>query len=300
MSDTPKLSVVIASLVGAPFIDECLASVEDEARELGAEIIVAASGAAEYAARIGRKFPRVKVVHVAERETVPELRRRGVEEASGEIVAIIEEHCLAARDWLHQALAAHARGDYAAVGGPITDYGYRRLRDWVVYFVEYNGSLPPAPEGEVAFLNGANIAYRREVLARYHALLGRGYWEASVHPALLEAGSKFLSVPEMLVSHRGPFNLGYYLKQRYWFSRAFAGARAKDMPASRRLIYLVAAPLVPALLLARIGMRVWQKHRRFDRFMLTLPLFVPALTALVAGEWVGYAAGPGDALSKVE
>ena len=300
MPGSPKLSVVIASLVGPPFIDECLASVEAEARELGAEVIVVASGTAEYAVRIRGKFPWAKLLHVAERATVPELRRRGVEEASGEIVAIVEEHCLAARDWLHQALRAHAGGDYAAVGGPITDYGYRRLRDWVVYFVEYNGSLPPAPEGEVAFLNGANIAYRREVLMMHHALLGRGYWEASLHPALLAANYRFLSVPEMVVSHRGPFNLVYYLKQRYWFSRACAGARAKEMPASQRLIYLVAAPLLPAVLLARIGMRVWQKHRRFDRFMLTLPLFVPALTALVAGEWVGYAAGPGDALSKVE
>jgi hypothetical protein len=36
------------------------------------------------------------------------------------------------------------------------------------------------------------------------------------------------------------------------------------------------------------------------KFAASLPLFVPALTALVAGEWVGYLAGPGDALSKVE
>jgi glycosyltransferase involved in cell wall biosynthesis len=300
MPDTPKLSVVIASIVGPPFIDDCLGSLEDQARELGAEVIVAACGTEEYASRISRTFPWVKVLHSPVRETVPELRRRGVDQATGDIVAIIEEHCLADGKWLYNAVRAHSSGDYAAVGGPVADHGYRRLRDWLVYFVEYNGSLPPAPAGEVTFLNGANIAYRRQALVDYHALLGQGYWEASLHPALLVAEMRFLSAPGMAVYHRGPFNLGYYLKQRYWFSRAFAGARAKEMPPSRRLAYLLAAPLLPGVLLARMALRVWSKRCRVGRFVLTLPLFVPALAALVAGEWVGYAAGPGDALSKVE
>ena len=104
----------------------------------------------------------------------------------------------------------------------------------------------------------------------------------------------------MVVVHSGPFDLGYYLRQRYWFSRAFAGARAKSLPPSRRLAYLVAAPLVPPVLLARIASRVWRKRRHVDKFAKALPLFVPALLAFVAGEWVGYLAGPGDALLKVE
>jgi hypothetical protein len=104
----------------------------------------------------------------------------------------------------------------------------------------------------------------------------------------------------MRVHHRGPFNLSYYLKQRYWFSRAFAGARAKELPAPRRLAYLLAAPVIPALLMTRIAARVWRKRCRVGKFVLSAPLFVPALAAFVAGEWIGYLAGPGDALSKVE
>jgi len=49
------------------------------------------------------------VIHRAERETVPDLRKRGVEEASGEVIAIIEEHCLAAPDWLARTLDAMQR-----------------------------------------------------------------------------------------------------------------------------------------------------------------------------------------------
>jgi hypothetical protein len=72
------------------------------------------------------------------------------------------------------------------------------------------------------------------------------------------------------------------------------------MPASRRLGYLLAAPVVPFLLLGRMSARVWRKRCRRARYALALPLLLPALAVYVAGEWAGYAAGPGDALSKVE
>ena len=297
---TPELSVVVASIVGPPFIDDCIASLEREAKALGAEVIVVACGTAEYAGRIHRKFPWVRVIHRDKRESVPELRRCGVEQAKGGVVAIIEEHCLAADNWLYQALIGHARGQYGAVGGPIRDHAYRRLQDWVVYFCEYSGHLPPAPNGEVTDLNGANVAYRRSLLLRHAALLAQGYWEVSLHPVLLAEGVRFLSVPDMVVYHRGPFRFTYYLRQRYLFSRAFAGARAGAVPTSRRLAYLVAAPVVPAVLLGRLAWRVWQKRCHVGKFVQSVPLLVPALAVFVAGEWVGYLAGPGDALSKVE
>src|SRR5215472_16308321 len=101
---SPRVSVVIASIVGAPFMDDCLASIKEQAKNCAAEVSVVACGTSEYAHRIGRMFPWVRVIHRAGRESVPALRRYGVEQASGEIVAIIEEHCLAAPDWLQQAI----------------------------------------------------------------------------------------------------------------------------------------------------------------------------------------------------
>lgn len=296
----PRVSVVIASIVGAPFIDDCIRSVEAEARELNAEIIVVACGTKEYASRIQNAFPFIEVVHRAERETIPQLRRHGVLRARADVVAIIEEHCVADPKWLQQALTALDDPSYVAAGGPVVDHAYRRLRDWVVYFCEYNGYLPPVPSGEIWELNGANIAYRRQILMNHDDLLAQGYWEASLHPVLLGKGLKFVSVPNMVVRHRGPFNYIYYLKQRYWFSRAFAGHRAKNMPLVKRLIYSVAAPIVPFLLFSRMTKRVLSKQCRVDKYIRTFPLLFPALTVYVAGEWVGYLAGPGDALTKVE
>jgi glycosyltransferase involved in cell wall biosynthesis len=292
------VSVVIASIVGPPFIDDCIRSLEQQVKACGAEIIVVACGDAEYAGRIARNFPWVRVIHRSQRETVPELRLRGVEEAKGEIVAIIEEHCLAAADWLSRALNGFAGGEYGVVGGPVVDHAYTRLRDWVVYFIEYNSYLPPWRDGENHDLGSANIAYSRTLLLKYKDFLSGGYWEAALHPRLYADGVKFRPLPEMKVHHRGPFNYGYYLQQRYWFSRAFSGAR--QLPLSARLAYAIASPLVPFLLLARMARRVMDRKCHPGKFVQALPLIIPALVVYTAGEFVGYLAGPGDALSKVE
>jgi hypothetical protein len=296
----PSISVVVASKVGPPFIDQCLDSLKDETRQLAADVVVVAAGTEAYASGLAAKYPWARVIHSPQVSKVPALRGLGVDAASGELVAVIEEHCSAKEDWLHQALRAHSTGDYGAVGGPVVDYNYPRVRDWVVYFLEYNGSLPPVAHGETTDLNDANIVYRRPLLIQYRHLLDEGYWPMTLHATLLAKGIKLLSAPDMVVYHRGPFDFGYYLRQRFLFSRAFAGVRAQSESMVRRLAYLVGAPLVFVMLLARITSRVVQKRRRVVQYLRTLPLMVPALVVMVAGEWVGCLIGPGDALSKVE
>lgn len=298
--ESPKLSVVVASKVGAPFIDACLRSVEAETKALGAEVVVVAAGEQSYADRIARDFDWVRVVHAPELAKVPALRRRGVEESKGDLVAIIEEHCAAGPDWLHRALEAHAKGDYGAVGGPIFDDDYDRLRDWVTYFVEYNGAMPPAPEGETSALSDVNIVYRRKVLTDHVHLLDEGYWQMTLHGTLVEEGVRFFSVPDMVVRHLGPWNFFYYMHQRFLFSRAYGGVRAQSQSPVRRIAYLLGAPIIPVMLLIRMARTVREKRCRVPEFYRTLPLIVPALVVLVAGEWVGCLIGPGDALDRVE
>jgi glycosyltransferase involved in cell wall biosynthesis len=295
----PYVSVVIASIVGPPFIDDCLASVYAQENAPPFEVIVVDCRGAENVARLRQKFPNVRFVERAQRESVPTLRRIGAEHARGVVVAIIEEHCLAKSDWL-QTIAASLTTDYAACGGPVFDAGFTRLRDWVTYFVEYNSSLPPWSDGPTTFVNGANCAYRREALIEHLGQLDDGYWEATLNPALLSKGKRFRSVSTMTVRHRGPFDYFYYLRQRYLFSRAFSGARRASLSPSQRAAYLLAAPIVPGLLLARMAARVVGKNCRVGSFLFSVPLIVPALVVYTVGEWMGYAFGPGRALLEVE
>jgi len=298
MSTPPIVSVVIASIVGPPFIDDCLASVFAQKNAPAFEVIVVDCRGPENVARLAQRFPDVRFISLQQRETVPQLRRIGVEQAKGGIVAVIEEHCVAADNWLATLCSAFSP-DYAAVGGPIEFRG-GRLRDWITYFIEYNSYLPPWPNGDASKLADANVGYRRETLNANLPLLSAGYWEATLHHKLLSEGARFRSVPGLMVYHRGPFEYGYYLRQRYLFSRAFAGARRGTLSAAKRAVYLLAAPAIPFVLLARMGSRVFAKKCHPDKFLLCLPLLIPAMVIYVIGEWMGYAFGPGQALMEVE
>ena len=299
MSTSPQVSVVIASIVGAPFIDDCLASVFAQKNAPDFEVIVVDCRGPENVSRLAKRFPEARFIQLKKRETVPQLRRIGAEQARGEIVAIIEEHCLAAENWLASLSASFSAG-YVAVGGPVDFRKDSRLRDWITYFVEYNSYLPPWPDGDTFNVGSANAAYKRETLLSHLAVLNDGYWEAALHPKLLAEGKKFRSVPSMIVYHRGPFDYFYYLRQRYLFSRAFSGARRGTISAGQRAFYLLAAPAIPLLLLSRIASRVFAKKCHPNKFLLSLPLLIPAMTSYVAGEWMGYAFGPGRALMEVE
>lgn len=296
---TPVVSVVIASIVGPPFIDDCLASVFAQKNAPNFEVVVVDCRGADNVARLSRRFPQARFIQLRKRETVPELRRIGVEQSRGEIIAVIEEHCLAADHWLATLSAAFSPG-YLVVGGPVDFRDDGRLRDWITYFIEYNSYLPPWPDGDTFNVGSANAAYRKQTLQSNLGLLTEGYWEATLHPSLLTKGAKFRSVPDMIAYHRGPFDYFYYLRQRYLFSRAFAGARRHALSGAKRTAYLVAAPAIPFLLLARIGSRVFAKKCHADKFLLSLPLMIPALMSYVVGEWMGYAFGPGRALMEVE
>src|SRR4051794_4796755 len=161
----PRLSIVIASGAGGEFLFRCLGSLQPQVDGAQAELIVVDRCGPSIQDRLRREFPAARVVapSVGHRLTVPEMRRIGVEAASGPIVAIIEEHCTAPPDWLATILREFKPGD-AAISGPMLDSDFDRIRDWVVYFSEYHNFLPPWPEGERDYLNGAGIAYARALV----------------------------------------------------------------------------------------------------------------------------------------
>ncbi|MBI3950388.1 MAG: glycosyltransferase [Acidobacteria bacterium] len=297
----PTISVVIASGAGGEFLFRCLDSLREQAIEQAAEVIVVDRCGGDTLVRLDREYPFVTVVRAGldHRPSVPELRLLGVKRARGDIVAIIEEHCIAPPHWIGTIRSSFQNGD-VALGGPILDNNFRRVRDWVVYFSEYHNYLPPWPEAERYALNGANIAYRREKLLEYQDMLGSGYWEIVLHPHLAKNGHSFRSVPQMGVYHTGPFDYSYYLGQRYLLSRAWGGAQREKVKLAKRLVYLMAAPVFPVLLLARIAHCVFQSGHRVDKFLVSLPLLVPVAIAYVWGEWLGYLCGVGDALERVE
>lgn len=298
---TPRsVSVVVASGAGGEFLFRCLASLAPQAKAVGAEVIVVDRMGEATRTRIVAEYPGVRVLAAPSepRPTVPQMRRLGLEAASGSIVAVLEEHCTAPTRWIETLATAFTAHD-AALGGPILDNNYARLRDWCVYFSEYHNYMPPWGDVERYALNGANIAYDREKLLRHRSVLDNGYWEVVLHPLLARDG-KFRALDALGARHTGPFDYRYYLRQRFLLSRVWGGTQKDLVPFSKRLAHLVLGPVFPLFLFARVTSRVLQRKHYLGRYLATLPLLVPAWFCYSFGEWLGYLIGPGRALEEVE
>ena len=296
----PTVSVVIASGIRGEFLFRCLDSLRSQAKSQSAEVIVVDRCGDEVMVRLSRDYPFVTAIpaELNHRPSIPELRQIGARKAGGDIVSVIEKYCIAPPDWLETIRSSFREGDIA-IGGPMLPGNSPRLCDWVVYFCEYHNYLPPWVDGDRDLLAGSNIAYRREALMRHVDVLGEGYWDVVLHPALRKEGT-FHSVPAMGSYHTGPFDYGYYLKQRYLLSRSWAGTERKRISPGKWLVYLVVAPILPFVFLTRIAQRVFKSRCHIGRFLEAIPLLIPVLIAYVWGEWLGYLFGPGNALEFVE
>jgi hypothetical protein len=295
----PNLSVVVASCVGTPFINRCLESLEKQIEGNDIECLVVDRAGGEIPELVERRFPWARVHRRSPGESVSDLRSFGINEAKADHVAIIEEHCVAREDWIATILSS-IREPVAAIGGVVEDAEYDRLTDWAVYFTEYNSYMPPATRGRTKDVCTANCVYRRDMLMKYLPEAGSGYWEAGLNHSLIEAGETFMSEPELVVYKTGPFGLGYYLHQRYLLSRAFAGIRRQHVSNGFRAAYLLLSPFLIPLLWARTASRVFSKRRHIGKFLQVTPHLIPITATYVFGECVGFIAGEGDSLTKIE
>lgn len=294
-----RLSVLIASVNGSPMIEECLEALSRQTAIARLEIVIADATDEATRAVISRSCPAAKILVFPRGTTIPRLRAAAFDASTGEIVAVTEDHCLPEPAWAERMLAAHD-GRWDAVGGAVENGAVTRVVDWAVFFCEYARYLSPVPRGEWHDIPGINCSYRREVLARHRGLLENGFWEGIVHPVLLSEGARFQSAPEIVVVHKKRFGFGYFVSQRYHYSRYYGAARAAGRGWASRLGIAAATVALPVLLAARSGAAVFGKRRQRGRYLIAFPTLASFYVVWAVGEITGTLFGPGDSLARVE
>ncbi len=280
-------------------IDECLAALERQRGSMEVEIIVVDRRQDGTAERIRNRFGRVRLVALSEQLSIPELRYIGMEQATGDIIAITEDHCIAPDNWLEEIVKAHQSG-YMAVGGAVENGCVKRVTDWATFLCEYSHAMLPIPSGEVSNIAGNNASYARELLTGMDESIKRKYWEFFLHEELQKRGVRFLSVPTIVVNHKKEFGIFYFLAQKFHYSRSFAAMRRTKLTKLRQACYLCATPLLPFMLVWRTFRQVMRKRRHYKEFVLSLPLLSLFGVSYACGELVGYLCGSGSSLAKVE
>ena len=219
--------------------------------------------------------------------SVPQLWSAGIARARGKIVALTIENCEPAPDWAAQMLRAHG-GKHAAVGGAIEIAAGAKLVDWAVYFCRYSAYMLPFKPRWMEDLAADNCSYKKEALEPFADLMRDGFWETFVHAEMRRRGELLLSDPSPVVAYCGGISGWIFLRRRYRHGRYFAARRGREFTRLQRWARAAAFWAVPAVLLGRIGGRVWRNRRHRGKFLAALPLICCFLAAWAAGECAGY------------
>lgn len=313
-SDTPVLSIVVV-IVSDTTDTRCDAShlagcLEALARQQGApatEIIVPHLPCVAGITKLTRRFPAVRFMAVDDlhtfrgpggsREHHDELRARGLGVARGKIVGLLEDHARPDEHWCARMVEAHQQ-PFAAVGGAIEN-GIDRPLNWAVYFCDFGKYQNPVPAGESLYASDANVAYKRSTLESIQTVWQESFQETAVNWALRARGEKLALSPWAVVyQHRSDLRLIQALKERFVWGRSYAASRGQALSRGRRLMLAALAPVLPAVLLARMARNVVQKRRCVAPFARSFPLTALLTLSWSWGELIGYLtgrAGPTDA-----
>lgn len=285
----PALSITIASWSGEAALVRCLDSVLPQAG--AAEVLVAYRGVTDLAATLGARYPAVRFIGGPRDASVFLLRSLAVHAATGNTIAMLEDHAAAGPQWAQSLDEARAKG-WKIFGGPIDNGEPATAYDWALYFVEYGIYLPPIPAGETSILSGVNIAYDRELLLSCREIWQTVFYETDVNAALGGIGHKLYQLPDAAVSSQLRMKFGEAIEHLYTGGKHFGKFRKVHSTPLKRAILVLASPLVPLVLLWRIvRLTLARRPDRAGKLLVGLPALLLLLGAWSVGEAVSYARG---------
>jgi hypothetical protein len=226
-------------------------------------IVASDSLAAAQAARESIDDPSVEV---------PSLRRLGVQSTRGDVVAFLEDSCLALPGWIQAIQAAFLDPGLDVVSGPVVQANTAGASDWAVYFAEYASFARQS--GRIA---GPNFACRRRALnldtpIREHELTGRSVW-----------------VPAAAVRHVRRYRFRQALADRYRFGCEFGQIRwTKTGIKPWTRLGRLAAPAILAIQFGRLARAIAACPSLFKPLVWALIPTLLMLTAWSMGEAQGW------------
>ena len=302
-SRTIRLSVVVTIVDGGAALQRCLTALTTQADAPPLEIVVPFDATVPQMDDFQRRFPDVRFLALGELQTkrspsspagqhelFDRRRTAGLEVASGDLIAILEDRGVPRPDWARTVARLHDAG-YAVIGGAIEN-GADRWLNWAVYFCDFARYQLPFDASEAAYVSDVNICYKRRAIESTRAVWRERYHETSVHWALQRAGERlFLSPAPVVDEVRDGLNLATLLAERYHWGRLFAYTRARESGRARSLAYAALSPALPVLLFARLARHQWRKRRTMSRFLWAWPAVALLLAAWATGEMAGYVTG---------
>lgn len=258
---TPELTIILVVGERRDRAGRALASLLAQSAVDRMEVLLYDLGPGEPPPVPGSDHPAVRTVRMPPDALFSRVKAEGVKIAAAPVVVFVEEHTRVYEGWAEALIEAH-RGPWAAVGAEVHNGnpGVRFSR--VLEIINYHPWLPPAPRAEFGMLPGHNSSFKRDLLLAYgddlEELLRA---EIVLHQRLHRDGHRLLVEPAARFEHLNESTFPSAARGRFLWNRLYGPMRARffGWSRTRRLVYLLATPLIPFYALARI---TWFAARR--------------------------------------
>ena len=212
--------------------------------------------------------------------------------ASGDIVALMEDHCTARPGWVGAILRAHEEyPKAAAIGGSIENGTPDGSLEWASYLMTQGAHMAPLQNGPTTHIaNEADISFKRWALedVEDHPL---GFMTLRHSRFLADSGELLVNDDRIQVDHYEFLGPRATMIIHFDDGRTISGFRRRTM-ASGDWLRILAAPLLPIYRSARVVRNAMSKGRA-STVMTALPWIVALEYCHGGGEFVGYLLGPG-------
>ncbi len=228
-------------------------------------------------------------IKAGSREHHDELRARGVGDARGQVIALLEDHACPDPDWARNVWEEH-RKSFAVITGAIEN-GIDRPLNWAAYFCDFFRYQNPLPEGETHFASSANSSYKRAALERLRPIPFDVFAETTVNRALLQQGERIgLSSRIIVRLQRKNLVSATALKEFFIWGRSYGAERSRMVGVKRWALALL-TPLLPGLKVVRMARTTFSRRRLSGAFMRAFPVVCLLCLCWSAGELTGYLTG---------
>jgi hypothetical protein len=293
-TDPPALSVVLRVIEGPAGVERCVRELRRQAGVSMLEILVPIARAD--ASRLSAACQAAATVLLLEdgpgdpmaiHYRCDEGTARGLARSRGRIIASLEDATEPSATWVQDVLAAHDAWPDEAIGGTV-DVTTDHVAAWAAFWLDFWKHVPPQPEGPVDTLSDVNVSYKRAAILAAQPVWTTSFNEFLVHRDFAARGFRMRRIRSAAVRILRPRrSWSAVLAERYAWGRVFGIARRRAQPASQTVAQLIAAPLMPFLVAARIGVRAFARPSHRAMLLRGVPALMLCSAAWCFGEWMG-------------
>ena len=289
----PPLSIIVPTRTAWPALSLCLDTFVPQALETGSEILVMdGTGQA-----LGDDVPSCVRHIVMPDADIFEMRARGLVESRGEIVAITEDHCIAAPDFCANTIRVHREDPRPVVAGPVVNGSFDSPLDRANFLMVHGDNLPELVGSTPHWApTGSNISIKRDALPKDVPATG---WLDIFFARQKTIVGEVVVDPSVVVAHVQSIGLRGAIANQFYAGKGLAGmVRPYAPPKGRALWYLRNAADLPRAIVKR-SLRAGKHDPHVRDARRLLPIVVPLSIFGSIGIICGAIVGAGRSSTKL-